>query len=170
MFTFQMISPFQVSPPETLYLTPPMRVLPPIHPLLPSSPGIPLQWDINPPQAQRMFLQQGHPLPHMCPEAWVPPCWEQNQVGGGESWGRTKGKICPHPARVSLFSVQSGVGGVLPTLSTRLWVGIPLSNSSGGGQGATLPGDPPGATLLKPPVSWERGKKFLTLTRVRSRT
>jgi hypothetical protein len=81
--------------------------------------------------------------------------------GGGEPWGRTEGKICPHPTRVSLFSGQSGMGGLLSTLSTHPWVGIPLSHSSGGGQGAALPGDPPprGATLLKPPGLWERRKR-----------
>ena len=52
-----------------------------------------------------------------------------------------EGKICPHPTRVSLFSGQSGMGGLLSTLSTHPWVGIPLSHSSGGGQGAALPGD-----------------------------
>ena len=51
------------------------------------------------------------------------------------------GKRCPQLARVSLFSGQSGVGGLLSTLSTHPWVGIPLSHSSGGGQGAALPGD-----------------------------
>ena len=81
-------------------------------------------------------------------------------MGGGLGpWGRMEGKRCPHPTRVSLFSGQSGVGGLLPTLSTHPWVGIPLSHSSGGGQGAALPGDPPGATLLKPPGLWERGKR-----------
>jgi hypothetical protein len=49
LFTFQMLSPFQASPPETPYPIPPppasMRVLlyPPTHPLLPSCPGIPLR-------------------------------------------------------------------------------------------------------------------------------
>ena len=66
----------------------------------------------------------------------------------------------PPPTRVSLFSGQSGIGveGLLPTLSTHPWVGIPLFHSSGGGQGAALPGDPPGATLLKSPGLWETGK------------
>jgi hypothetical protein len=48
-----------------------------------------------------------------------------------------------------LFSGQSSVGVLLPTLSTYPWVGIPLSHFSGGGQGAALPEDPR-ATLLKP--------------------
>jgi hypothetical protein len=63
-----------------------------------------------------------------------------------------EGKRGPRPTRVSLFSGQSGVGGMLPTLSTHPWVGIPLSHSSRGGQGAALPGDlpSPGATLLAP--------------------
>ena len=64
----------------------------------------------------------------------------------------------PTPSRVSLFSGQSGMGGLLSTLSTHPWVGIPLSHSSGGGQGAALPGIP-GATLLKPPGLWERGMR-----------
>ena len=54
-----------------------------------------------------------------------------------------EGKRCPHPTRVSLFSGQSGVGGLLSTLFTHPWVGIPLSHSSGGGQGEGLPGDAP---------------------------
>jgi hypothetical protein len=81
--------------------------------------------------------------------------------GGLGPWGRTEGKRCPHPSRVSLFSGQSGVGGLLSTLSTHPSVGIPLSHSSGGGQGAALPGDnpPPQAALLKPPGLWERVKR-----------
>ena len=50
------------------------------------------------------------------------------------------------------------MGGLLSTLSTHPWVGIPLSHSSGGGQGAALPGIP-GATLLKPLGLWERGMR-----------
>ena len=65
----------------------------------------------------------------------------------------------PTPPRVSLFSGQSGMGGLLSTLSTHPWVGIPLSHSSGGGQGAALPGNPSPATLLKPPWLWDRGKR-----------
>ena len=77
-------------------------------------------------------------------------------------WGLGRSRLrnkCPHPARVSLFSGQSGMGGLLSTLSTHPWVGIPLSHSSEGGQGAALPGKPPPATLLKPPGLWERGKR-----------
>ena len=78
-------------------------------------------------------------------------------------WGLGRSRLrnkCPYPARVSLFSGQSGMGGLLSTLSTHPWVGIPLSHSSGGGQGAALPGKPPPpATLLKPPGLWERGKR-----------
>jgi hypothetical protein len=61
--------------------------------------------------------------------------WEQNKRGRGSGvpWGRTEGKRCPCPTRVSLFSGQSGVGRLLSTLSTHPWVGIPLSHSSGGG-------------------------------------
>jgi hypothetical protein len=55
-------------------------------------------------------------------------------------WGRIEGKICPHPARVSVFSGQSGMGGLL---STHPWLGIPLSHSAEGGQGAALPVPPP---------------------------
>ena len=83
--------------------------------------------------------------------------------GGVLDWGLGRSRLrnkCPHPARVSLFSGQSGMGGLLSTLSTHPWVGIPLSHSSGGGQGAALPGNrPPPATLLKPPGLWERGKR-----------
>ena len=38
------------------------------------------------------------------------------------------------------------------------WAFKPLTHSSGGGQGAALPGSPR-ATLLKPPGLWERGKR-----------
>ena len=84
-----------------------------------------------------------------------------NKIKRGGPCGRMEGKRCPHPTRVSLFSGQSGMGGLLSTLSTHPWVGIPLSHSSGGGQGAALPGETPnpGATLLKPPGLWERGKR-----------
>jgi hypothetical protein len=51
LFTFQTLSPFQISPPETPYpiLPPPAsrRVLPP-HSLLPSCLGMPLHWGIDP--------------------------------------------------------------------------------------------------------------------------
>jgi hypothetical protein len=79
--------------------------------------------------------------------------------GRGRPWGRMEGKICPHPARVSLFSGQSRVGRLLSILSTHPWVGIPLPHSSGGDQGVSLPGDTPGATFLKPPGLWEREKR-----------
>jgi hypothetical protein len=36
-------------------------------------------------------------------------------------WGGVEGKRCPHPARVSLFSGKSVVGGMLSTLSTHPW-------------------------------------------------
>ena len=51
-------------------------------------------------------------------------------------------------------------------------MGIPLSHSSGGGQGAALPGDAPPSYFAKATrVVGERdeGKKFPTLTRVRRR-
>ena len=56
-----MLSPFQVSPLEASYPIPPSPCLykgatPPIHPLPPSSPGIPIHWGIEPPQAQGTFL------------------------------------------------------------------------------------------------------------------
>ena len=56
-----MLSPFQVSPPETPYPIPSLpasiRVLPqPTYPLLSSCPGIPLYWDIEPPQDQGPLL------------------------------------------------------------------------------------------------------------------
>ena len=46
------------------------------HP--PSHPGNPLLWGIEPLQAQEPFLpmmsKQGHPIPHMWMEPWVPAC------------------------------------------------------------------------------------------------
>ena len=92
-----------------------------------------------------------------------------NKIKRGGPCGRMEGKRCPHPTRVSLFSGQSGVGGLLSTLFTHPWVGIPLSHSSGGGQGEGLPGDaPPPATLLKPAGLWERGKREEFLNTVHS--
>ena len=82
-------------------------------------------------------------------------CWEQNKRRGGVlDWGLGRSRLrnkCPHPARVSLFSGQSGMGGLLSTLSTHPWVGIPLSHSSGGGQGAALPGKPSPSYFAKAP-------------------
>jgi hypothetical protein len=56
-----MLPPFQVSPPEKPYPIPlptaSRRVLPPcIHLHLPSYPGIPLHWGIEPPQPQGLLL------------------------------------------------------------------------------------------------------------------
>jgi hypothetical protein len=64
--------------------------------------------------------------------------WELKKGVQGK---RGKGKSLT-PPEFHLFSGLSGMGGLLHTLSTHPWVGIPLSYSSGGGQGATLPGDP----------------------------
>ena len=58
-------------------------------------------------------------------------------------WGRMEGERCSHLTRVSLFSGQPGVERLLSTLYTHAWVGIPLSHSSWGGQGAALPAPPP---------------------------
>jgi hypothetical protein len=61
-FTFQMLSPFLVSPQETPYPIPPpsasMRVFPhqTTHPLLPPCPGIPPHWGIEPSQDQGPLL------------------------------------------------------------------------------------------------------------------
>jgi hypothetical protein len=79
-------------------------------------------------------------------------CWELKRGTLGK-WGKGKTHA---PPEFHIFSGQSGVGGLLPNLSIHPWVGIPLSHSSGGGQGAALPGDP-GATLLKPPRLWREG-------------
>ena len=59
LFTFQMLSPFQVSPPGNLHPIPSppasMSMLP--HPPTPAfCPGIPLHRVMEPPQAQRPFL------------------------------------------------------------------------------------------------------------------
>ena len=70
MFTFQMLSPFQVSPLQTPYPIPPkpasMRQHTPTHSLPPHCPTIPLQWGIKPSQ------DQGPPLlliPYKAPSA-----------------------------------------------------------------------------------------------------
>ena len=58
-----MLSPFPVSPPQTLYPLPSPCLYkgapPPTHPLLPQCSSIPLCWVIEPPQ------DQGAPLPLM---------------------------------------------------------------------------------------------------------
>ena len=61
LFTFQMLSPFLVSPPQTPY---PIPLAPclyegaslPTHPLLPYHPSIPLHWGIKSPQDQGPHL------------------------------------------------------------------------------------------------------------------
>ena len=78
------------------------------------------------------------------PYKGVTLCWEQNKGGCRGGPGEVgEGKRGPHPTRVSLFSGQSGVEGLLPTLSTHPWVGIPVFHSLGAGQGAALPADRP---------------------------
>jgi hypothetical protein len=93
LFTFQMLSPFLVSPPETpcpIYLPPAsMRVLPPTtqppsHPPLPSLPGIPPTLGhraiTGPRTSSPVDAQQGNPLLHMWLESWVPRVY--SLVGG----------------------------------------------------------------------------------------
>jgi hypothetical protein len=63
--------------------------------------------------------------------------WEE---GGGK-------RPISHQSFPILWSVRHGRAANY--LSTYPWVGIPLSHSSGGGQGAALPGNSR-ATLLKP--------------------
>jgi hypothetical protein len=77
LFTFQMISPFLVSPPQTPYHLPPpasMRVLP--HPpTLPQHPSIPLPWVIEPPQDWGVMLDKAilcyiSSWSHRCPHVY----------------------------------------------------------------------------------------------------
>jgi len=59
LFTFQMLSPFQVYTLETPSPSPLLLTLwgcYPTHPLLSSCPGIPLHWGIEPPQDQEPLL------------------------------------------------------------------------------------------------------------------
>jgi hypothetical protein len=62
LFTFQMLSPFSISPPQPPYPMPPppasMRVFPhlPTHPLSSPHPGIPLHWGIKLSQDQGPLL------------------------------------------------------------------------------------------------------------------
>jgi hypothetical protein len=51
LFTFQMLSPFFISPPKTTLSHPPSICLL-THPFLLPCPGIPLYWGIEPPQDQ----------------------------------------------------------------------------------------------------------------------
>ena len=80
-------------------------------------------------------------------------CWE---LKGGPGEERKGGKAHTLP-EFHLFSGQSGVGGLLSTFHSSLGghSSIPLFR---GWPGVTLPGNP-GATLLKPPGLWERGKR-----------
>jgi hypothetical protein len=84
-------------------------------------------------------------------------------VGGGPgALGKTGRKKMPTFARVSLFSGQSGLGGLLSTLSTHPWVGwaflYPTLQGVVKGQ-PCLPSPTLRATLLKPPWLWKRGKR-----------
>ena len=61
LFTFQMLTPFPVSPKGNPLFHQPSScfyegVPPPTHPLLPPHPGIPLHWDIEPSQDQWPLL------------------------------------------------------------------------------------------------------------------
>ena len=47
LFTFQMVTPFQISPSETPYPIPPPGFYEGAPPFLSSHPGIPLHWGIN---------------------------------------------------------------------------------------------------------------------------
>ena len=99
LFTFLMLSPLQVFPTETPLLFPPppasMRVIP-YPPTVPSSPGIPLHWGIGNPLGPRAApptdAQQGHPLPYIQPEPWIPSCvlfgwWSSPpELRGGGRW------------------------------------------------------------------------------------
>ena len=76
-----------------------------------------------------------------------------------------------HPTRVFpiLWSVRHGRAAIHFPLSPG-WAFKPLTHSSGGGQGATLSGNPE-ATLLKPLGLWERGmrkERFPIPTRMRA--
>ena len=82
LFTFQMLSPFPVSPPEPLYSIPlppaSMRVLPypPSHSCL-CTLAFPYTGALSFDRT-RAFpptdAQQGHPLLHMRLEPWIAPC------------------------------------------------------------------------------------------------
>ena len=74
----------------------------------------------------------------------------ENKKGGhwGRRWESREGKS-PHLTRVPPFLWSVRHGRAANYLSTHPWLDIPLSHSSGDGQGATLPADPRD-TLLKP--------------------
>ena len=99
LFTFQRLSPFQVSPPETSYhITPPlasMRMLPPPPPtptFLPwHSPTLRHRIQTGPRTIPPTDVQHGHSLPHTWPEPWVPPCelfgwWSSPRELWGSGW------------------------------------------------------------------------------------
>jgi hypothetical protein len=76
-----MLSPFHVSPSETsLFHSPPSSCLyegapPPTHSCLPAMPFLYTgALSTSGPRASPTDVQQGHPLLHMLPEPWVPPC------------------------------------------------------------------------------------------------
>jgi hypothetical protein len=103
LFTFQMLSPFLVSPPETSYpiLPPPdsMRVIP-THPPTPASPhwhsptlG---HWAFPGPRASfLMDVWQGHPLLHM----WLEHTEHRNRRASGNRILPVP--ICPPELRLS---------------------------------------------------------------------
>jgi hypothetical protein len=72
-------------------------------------------------------------------------CWELKKGGPGK-----EGEEKPTPCQSFTYSLVCQTWESCHTLFTQPWVGIkPLTHSSGGGQGAALPGNPR-ATLLKP--------------------
>jgi hypothetical protein len=76
-----MFSPFQVTPLETPQSHPPSPYLyegapPPTHSRLPTLafPTLGHRTPSDPRASPPTDVQQGHPLPHMWSEPWVPPC------------------------------------------------------------------------------------------------
>ena len=91
-----MLSPFQVSPPETPYPQHPrpasMRVLPyPPIPIVPPWHSLTLRHQTPSGPRATTDVQQGHSLLHMWTEPWVPPCvlfgwWNRQQELQGSGW------------------------------------------------------------------------------------
>jgi hypothetical protein len=129
LFAFQMLSPFQkfpILPPSPAYA----GSSPPTHPLLLSCPGIPLHWNIEPPQDQGLFLLLMSKKIILCHiSGWTHGLLHVYPLfGGGPDYGsfRLVGTVAPHhgPANcLSSFSPFSNFSNweLRSQFNGRLW-------------------------------------------------
>jgi hypothetical protein len=107
LFAFQMLSPFQkfpILPPSPAYA----GSSPPTHPLLLSCPGIPLHWNIEPPQDQGLFLLLMSKKIILCHiSGWTHGLLHVYPLfGGGPDYGsfRLVGTVAPHHGPANCLS------------------------------------------------------------------